>query len=422
MITFNGYRPEPAKDQENVDEADSEAAEPTYSRRIKYGLIGVIIHEIGHIYFPMVVNSDERQWTWMDEGINTFLEYVAELEWEENYPAFGGDANILDYIPDYMTSTNQVPIMTQSDSILQFGPNAYSKPAAALTVLRETVMGRELFDFAFREYARRWKFKRPTPADFFRTMEDASGVDLDWFWRGWFYSTDHVDIAISDIRAYRLKSGDPDSDFPLDREENAVLKPEPIQQIRNRENNIPKRLDVRPQLADFYNENDPFTVSNQDRNDYMSFLKKLEPWEQRTLERGLRENPYIYFIDFENIGGLVSPLPLIIEYEDASKRNLVLPAEIWRRNAKRITRMMIDSKPIARIRLDVDHQTADADFANNVFPPEITQSRFALYKSKRKQRNLMADMQVELKGADKAKDDAAGKSIPLEPAAANPEQ
>lgn len=422
MITFNGYRPEPAKDQENVDEADSKAAEPTYSRRIKYGLIGVIIHEIGHIYFPMVVNSDERQWTWMDEGINTFLEYVAELEWEENYPAFGGDANILDYIPDYMTSTNQVPIMTQSDSILQFGPNAYSKPAAALTVLRETVMGRELFDFAFREYARRWKFKRPTPADFFRTMEDASGVDLDWFWRGWFYSTDHVDIAISDIRAYRLKSGDPDSDFPLDREENAVLKPEPIQQIRNRENNIPKRLDVRPQLADFYNENDPFTVSNQDRNDYMSFLKKLEPWEQRTLERGLRENPYIYFIDFENIGGLVSPLPLIIEYEDASKRDLVLPAEIWRRNAKRITRMMIDSKPIARIRLDVDHQTADADFANNVFPPEITQSRFALYKSKRKQRNLMADMQVELKGADKAKDDAAGKSIPLEPAAANPEQ
>ena len=178
----------------------------------------------------MVVNSDERQWTWMDEGINTFLEYVAELEWEERFPAFRGKTNVLDYIPEYMTSTDQVPIMTQSDSILQFGPNAYSKPAAALTVLRETVMGRQQFDFAFKQYANRWKFKRPTPADFFRTMEDASGVDLDWFWRGWFYSTDHVDIGINDIREYRIKTGDPEIDFPLNRIENEALYPQPIMQ------------------------------------------------------------------------------------------------------------------------------------------------------------------------------------------------
>jgi len=162
MITFNGYRPS----------EDEKSGEITYSRNIKYGLIGVIIHEIGHIYFPMVVNSDEREWTWMDEGLNTFLEYMAEYEWEENFPILGGQQNPLDSITRYMTSSNQVPIMTQSDSVLQFGPNAYSKPASSLVVLRETVMGRELFDFAFREYANRWKFKRPTPADFFRTMED----------------------------------------------------------------------------------------------------------------------------------------------------------------------------------------------------------------------------------------------------------
>ena len=431
MITFNGYRPEPAKERKEQEDAaaptsaDAEAASgadtekeppgPTYSRRIKYGLIGVIIHEVGHIYFPMIVNSDERQWTWMDEGINTFLEYVAELEWEENYPAFGGKANVLDYIPDYMTSTDQVPIMTQSDSILQFGPNAYTKPAAALTVLRETVMGRELFDFAFKEYAQRWKFKRPTPADFFRTMEDASGVDLDWFWRGWFYTTDHVDIAISDIRGYRLKTGDPDQDFPLDRAENRRLEPEPITQIRNREQGIQMRLAKRPELKDFYNENDAFTVSNKDRNKYKSMLEGLEPWERRALERGLKEAPYIYFVDFENIGGLVSPLPLTIEYQDGTQRQMLLPAEIWRRNAESVTRVMVEDRPIQRLRLDTAHQTADADFSNNAFPPEIELSRFEVYKYKRSGRSLMADFQVELKVDDKAEGDEQERSIPLQP-------
>ena len=178
MITFNGYRPEPSEDHDN---------QLTYSRQTKHSLIGVIIHEIGHIYFPMTVNSDERRWTWMDEGINSFLEYLAELEWEENFHSDREAISVLDHIGGYMVSEDQVPIMTQSDSILQFGPNAYTKPTAALVVLRETVLGRALFDFAFKQYAERWRFKRPTPADFFRTMEDASGVDLDWFWRGWFF-------------------------------------------------------------------------------------------------------------------------------------------------------------------------------------------------------------------------------------------
>ncbi len=192
MICFNGPRP---------------AEDKTYSAQTKYALISVVIHEVGHNFFPMIVNSDERQWTWMDEGINTFLQYLAEQEWEDKYPSQRGEPQAI--VP-YMLSQGQVPIMTNSESILQFGDNAYGKPATALNILRETVLGRELFDFAFKEYARRWQFKRPMPADFFRTMEDASGVDLDWFWRGWFYTTDHCDIAIESVRWLQPDKGDPD--------------------------------------------------------------------------------------------------------------------------------------------------------------------------------------------------------------------
>lgn len=414
MITFNGYRPtQPEKEQSDGEVDANTSKTPTYSRRIKYGLIGVIIHEIGHIYFPMIVNSDERQWTWMDEGINTFLEYVAELEWEEQFPAFGGKTNILDYIPDYMTSTNQVPIMTQSDSILQFGPNAYSKPAAALTVLRETVMGREAFDFAFRTYAQRWKFKRPTPADFFRTMEDASGVDLDWFWRAWFYSTDHVDIAINDIREYRIKSLDPEIDFPLDRQENARLEPEPLMQQRNADSGLVTRLQRLPELKDLYNSNDQFTVSNKDRNDYVKELASLEDWQRQVLNRALNEKPFLYFVDFQNIGGVVSPLPLNIYYADGESRKIMLPAELWRRDADHVTHLFIEPKKISRIAIDEQHQTADADFGNNSFPQQIRPSRLELYKRKRKERNLMADMLVELKAA-KDQGTEASAAVPIE--------
>ena len=415
MITFNGYRPSVAKGNDKDEEADGKADQSspdiTYSRQIKYRLIGVIIHEIGHIYFPMIVNSDERQWTWMDEGINTFLQYVAELEWEENYPAFRGKTNLLDYIPEYMTSTNQVPIMTQSDSILQFGPNAYYKPAAALTVLRETVMGRQQFDFAFKQYAERWKFKRPTPADFFRTMEDASGVDLDWFWRGWFYSTHHVDTDISDVREYRIKTRNPETDFPLDRIEDARLYPEPIMQERNARDGYTTRLQRMPELADFYNENDEFTVSNKDKNDYQSYLKGLEDWEKEVLQRATDEAPYVYFIDIKNKGGLVTPLPVKISYQDGSSRELDIPAEIWRRNAQTITHVLLEDKAIEKISIDDKHQTADADYSNNTFPPSITSSRLALYKRSNKDRNLMADMLVALKGGSESAEGI--KKVPL---------
>jgi len=406
MITFNGYRP-------NKDEASGETV---YSRNTKYGLIGVIIHEIGHIYFPMTVNSDERRWTWMDEGLNSFLEYMAEYEWEENFPISGGQQNPLDVIPNYMQSRNQVPIMTQSDSVLQFGPNAYSKPAASLIVLRETVMGRELFDFAFREYANRWKFKRPTPADFFRTMEDASAVDLDWFWRGWYFGTDHVDIALTSAREYQIATRDPEIEKDFDREQDALRRPENITQRRNREEGIKLRIDRFDDLEDFYNENDKFAVTNKDRNGFKSFLDGLNDWERKAYERAMEDGKYLYFVDFENIGGLISPLPLTMEYENGRSEEMMIPAEIWRRNANKVTKLITSDKRIVSFKLDVAHQTADADFSNNMFPPEITQNRIDMFKSNFTRRSMMADMLVELKKDDDSdkesmkKDD---KELPL---------
>lgn len=403
MITFNGYRPT----------KDEKTGEITYSRNVKYGLIGVIIHEIGHIYFPMVVNSDERRWTWMDEGINTFLEYMTEYEWEENFPIIRGMQNPLDQISQYMTSSNQVPIMTQSDSILQFGPNAYSKPAAALMVLRETVMGRELFDFAFREYANRWKFKRPTPADFFRTMEDASAVDLDWFWRGWFFDTDHVDIGITSVREYTISTNDPDKEFKQDRKDDLADRPENIVQRRNREEGIKTRLSQFKDLKDFYNENDKFTPTNKDRNKYNAFINGLKDWERTAYEQAIKDGQYLYFVDFENVGGLISPLPLTLTFENGKTEDMMIPAEIWRRNSNSVTKLIIRDRRIKSIELDPAHQTADADYNNNSYPPIIKPSRIELYKSSRASSSLMADMLVELKSEDKDAE-KSGKAVPLD--------
>jgi len=406
MITFNGYRPT----------EDEKSGEMVYSRNTKYGLIGVIIHEIGHIYFPMTVNSDERRWTWMDEGLNSFLEYMAEYEWEENFPISGGQQNPLDVIPNYMQSSNQVPIMTQSDSVLQFGPNAYSKPAAALIVLRETVMGRELFDFAFKEYSNRWKFKRPTPADFFRTMEDASAVDLDWFWRGWFFGTDHVDIALTSAREYQISTKDPEVENAIEREEDALRRPENITQRRNREEGIVPRIERFDDLEDFYNENDKFSVTNKERNGFKSFLDDLDDGERKAYDRAMDDGKFIYFVDFENIGGLISPLPVTMEYENGRTEEMMIPAEIWRRNAHKVTKLITSERRIVSFKLDVAHQTADADFSNNMFPPEITSSRIDLFKSNFTRSSMMADMLVELKKdgkTDKDSTKADDKDLPL---------
>lgn len=413
MITFNGYRPEPFEVDE--DDPQPDAPDRTYSRRVKYGLIGVIIHEIGHIYFPMTVNSDERQWTWMDEGLNSFLEYLAELEWEEEFPAYRPNyVNVLDHIPEYMVSEDQVPIMTNSDSVLQLGPNAYTKPTAALVVLRETVMGRELFDFAFREYARRWKFRRPTPADFFRTMEDASGIDLDWFWRGWFYSTDHVDVAVTGVREYKVSTTNPDVESGYRRDEHAREVPETIGQRRNREEGRSLYVDRHPELRDFYNENDQFTPSNKDRNEYAEFLDALEDWEYEALARAVEDDDFVYFVDLENLGGLPTPLPLLITYEDDSEEMLMVPAEIWRRDHDRVTKLLIRERAIRSVEIDPQHQTADADYSNNHYPRRIEKSRIELYKEEDETRDLMSDM-LEVLRERKVGKDGSIRRVPLEP-------
>lgn len=385
MITFNGPRPT----------LDKKTGKKTYSRRTKYGLVGVIIHEVGHNYFPMIVNSDERQWTWMDEGLNTFLQFLAEQSWEEGYPSRRGHAA---KITSYMKSDNQVPIMTNSESILQFGNNAYGKPATALNILRETIMGRELFDFAFKEYAQRWKFKRPTPADFFRTMEDASAVDLDWFWRGWFYTTDHVDLAIDNVYLYRPNSQNPDIEEAWERAlENE--QPQFISDLRNKGQWV--RTQDKTELLDFYNEHDEFTATNADRNKYNQEHEELEPWEQDLLTN----DSNFYVINFSNHGGLVMPILLDITYADNTTEHINIPAEIWRKNSKKVAKLFIREKEITKIALDANWQTADVNINNNYWPARPIKSRFDLYKEKKK--DMMRDYNEELKdiSADKINDE-----------------
>ena len=389
MISFNGYRP--VKDDKGVK---------TYTRQARNGLIGVVIHEVGHNYFPMVVNSDERQWTWMDEGINSFLEWMAELRWDEKFPVLGNNPNALDEIGAYMMSEDQVPIMTQSDSVLQFGNNAYNKPASALIVLRETVMGPELFDFAFKQYSQRWRFKRPTPSDFFRTMEDASGVDLDWFWRGWFYTTDHVDIAVNGVREYRLSTKNPDVENDLQRQRAADITAPPVTVQQNRDAGIQSYMDRHPDARDFYSENDAFEPTNKDRNDYQTFLEGLKEPDKSAYERALRENPYIYFIDFENVGGLVSPLPLRFTFEDGATKDILIPAEIWRYNGHKVSKVFVETKRVVSVELDARHQTADAVRANNAFPQQSEPNRIDVFRGASSGgggRNQMAEAMVELR-------------------------
>jgi len=358
MICFNYGRPE---------------KDGTYSKRTKYGMIGVIIHEVGHNYFPMIVNSDERQWTWMDEGLNTFVQYLTEQEWERDYPSRRGPAY---KITNYMKGDKSriSPIMTNSESIHQFGNNAYGKPATALNVLRETVMGRELFDYAFKEYSNRWMFKHPSPADFFRTMEDASGVDLDWFWRGWFYTNDHVDISIDDVQWFKINTKNPDIEKPLAKE--AANQREFIGDIRNK-TEVKETFSERDNsVLDFYNKYDPYEVSVLDREAYDKYWEKLSKEEKDLIKQ---DNNY-YEISFSNIGGLVMPIILEFEFKDGSTEVLHIPAEIWKMGRKNISKMFHFEKEVKSVTLDPYIETADTDTNNNFWPPMSQPTRFELYK------------------------------------------
>lgn len=393
MITFNGPRATLQDDGSR-----------TYTLAEKRFLIGVVIHEVGHFYFPMIVNSDERQWTWMDEGINSYLDGVAGREWDAEIP-WGVEPR---YIVDYMVSSNQVPVMTQSDSVLRLGPNAYSKPATALNILRETIMGRELFDFAFKEYSQRWEFKRPTPSDFFRTMEEASGIDLDWFWRGWFYTTDHVDISLERVYEMRMNTENPDIDFAREREDDKAFSPSLFSQ-RNREAGMRTWVERNTDVRDFYDDNDQFTVTNKERNAYNAFLEGLEDWERDVLDKAVTEDRHYYLVEFANKGGLVMPIILDVEYADGATEQIRYPAEIWRRSPKAVKKLLVSEREIVGLTLDPMMETADADIENNFYPRRMVPSRIESFKrsasSSRVARDIMQDSKTELKTDDEASDE-----------------
>jgi hypothetical protein len=360
MMAFNGGRPD---------------SDGTYTEREKYGMIGVIIHEVGHNYFPMIINSDERQWTWMDEGLNTFVQYLTEQQWERDYPSGRGAAY---KITDYMKSDkNQLePIMSNSDNIKSLGSNAYAKTATALNILRETVMGRELFDKAFKEYALRWEFKHPTPADFFRTMEDASAVDLDWFWRGWFFSTDPCDIDLADVQWQRADR--PEDPSKRGYEENYLAQnPQGITSERNRESIKKTEDEIDTSLVDQYSHKNSEKIES---DKYNAYLERLSPDDKAVVEAGKN----YYTLTFKNKGGLIMPIILRFVFEDSTTEEHRIPAEIWRRDNDEVSKVFVTDKVIKQIILDPYLETADIDRSNNYFPAQKQLSRFELFQQQQR--------------------------------------
>ncbi|MHA8080587.1 M1 family metallopeptidase [Aquirufa regiilacus] len=361
MISFNGGRPE---------------TDGTYTENVKNGMIGVIIHEVGHNFFPMIVNSDERQWSWMDEGLNTFCQFIAEQEWDRNFPVRRGDPqNIVPYMR--LDSKNQVPIMANSENIMDFGNNAYAKPATALNILRETVMGRELFDYAFKEYARRWAFKQPYPADFFRTLEDASGVDLDWFWRGWFYGTEPVNQAIETVEWFGLDNMDPVAKKETEKAK-AVAKQQTITNIRNKTEITSTFVEENPDLTDFYNTYDRFATTETDKKKYQDYLSGLSADERKSITEGKN----LYVVNFKNKGGLPMPVIVKLNYEDGTEEVLRFPAEIWRLNDVQAKKIIPTTKKVVKWTLDPYFEIADIDTEDNAYPREPAQpTRVQLFKA-----------------------------------------
>ncbi|MAW84691.1 MAG: aminopeptidase, partial [Crocinitomicaceae bacterium] len=358
MICFNGGRPE---------------KDGTYSKRTKYGMIGVIIHEVGHNYFPMIINSDERQWTWMDEGLNTFLQYLTEQEFEKGYPSRRGPAyKIVNYMKGDKDRIS--PIMTNSESIHQFGNNAYGKPATAMNILRETIMGRELFDYSFKMYSNRWMFKHPNPEDLFRSLEDASSIDLDWFWRGWFYSTDHVDISLDNIKYYRINDQNPVTNKAEKKINFTEVYNKDISNQRNKE--IVTYRENDKGLEDFYTNYDPFKATPKEIKKYKEFKENLNEDEKEIIN----SNQHFYELKFSNIGGLVMPIILDFTFSDNSNKIIKIPAEIWKKNSSEITKVFAFDKEVVLIELDPFLETADTDRFNNFWPPKMEPSKFDLYK------------------------------------------
>ena len=361
----------------------------TYSEATKIGMLGVVIHEVGHNFFPMIINSDERQWSWMDEGLNSFVEYLTEELYDNKFPVSKGPAyKIVDYMK--LPKDQLEPIMTNSENIIQFGPNAYSKPATGLNILRETIIGRENFDYAFKEYARRWAFKHPAPADLFRTMEDASAEDLDWFWRGWFFNTEPCDISLDTVKWANLDS-ETSTTAPRTTSINTtqqVAKPqlnafEDISKIRNREDKrIVFATDADTSLRDFYwrydrnlvtVDNTPFNITTPPPViDTLTSQQKQE----------IAGNKNMYELTFSNKGGLVMPIIIEWTFKDGTKETDRISVQVWRKNENRVVKAFIKNKEVASIKLDPMRETADINEKNNVWNIDTEPSKFQLFKTR----------------------------------------
>ncbi len=356
----------------------------TYTEQTKNGMIGVVIHEVGHNFFPMIINSDERQWSWMDEGLNTFVEYLTEEMFDNNFPSRRGPAwTITDYMK--LPKDQLEPIMTNSENIVQFGPNAYSKPATGLNILRETIMGRELFDHAFQQYARRWAFKHPTPADFFRTMEDASGEDLDWFWRGWFYSTDETDISLDTVRYMKPDLNAtpvPSSDSMAGYTKPMKSEFRDISKIRNQQDtSIRYYTDVDTSLRDFYWQYGRGMILHDTTKYAMKVMGMYEPLDEASKVK--YGNKHFYQLTFTNKGGLVMPIIIEWTYADGTKEIERIPAQVWRLNEKQVVKSFMKDKEVSAIVVDPLRETADIDLSNNTWGAAgVTPSRFQLFKAR----------------------------------------
>jgi hypothetical protein len=349
----------------------------SYSNSVKFGMISVIIHEIGHNFFPMIVNSDERQWGWMDEGLDTFMQYLAEQEFGkthpsaieglEKYPSRRGEPK---KIVNYMSGDQSfiAPIMSNPENVYQLGPNAYGKPATALNILRETVMGRDLFDHAFKTYSQRWMFKHPTPADFFRTMEDASAVDLDWFWRGWFYTTDFVDIGVKEVKQFFV-SNEPGKEV--------------LEMLKNYGMT---QADLPPVVFTMVEDNEDFKLEYKSGSpvDHSQDLKSYIEENASEKDSSIKIPKNFYEITFEKPGGLVMPLIVDFSYADGSKERVRYPVQAWRKNDHQMKKVIATDKEIIGIEVDPDQETADVDLSNNSWPKTEEMSEFDQFKAKMK--------------------------------------
>ncbi len=372
MICFNYGRCEP---------------DGTYSEATKNGMLGVVIHEVGHNFFPMIINSDERQWTWMDEGLNSFCEYLTEELWDNKFPVAKGPAfKIVDYMK--LPKDQLEPIMTNSENIIMFGPNAYSKPTTGLNILRETIIGRPLFDYAFKEYAKRWAFKHPTPADLFRTLEDASGEDLDWFWRGWFYGTEPCDISLDSVKWATLSTDNTNPNTAARTITQHIAKPllnnfDDVSKIRNREDkNIHFATDADTSLRDFYWRYDRGLSKVDSTPLQITIPANLEDTLTPQQKTAIAGSKNMYELTFSNKGGLVMPIIIEWTFKDGSKEIDRIPVNIWRKNENKVVKTFIKDKEVASIKLDPLRETADINEDNNVWPAITTPSSFQLFKAR----------------------------------------